>query len=148
MRNFERYCENYESIENYEKALADNFKGWCCHHRKGIYISKKELKALGLYYNRPAEELVFLTESEHRSLHSKGESHPMYGKHHSEESKKKMSDIKKGKRHTEETKKKLSELNSGEKTLFMVNIILKKLKRECQTLGTMISTFQLKQKIK
>lgn len=118
MRNFERYCKDYENIENYEAAKKDNFVGWCCHHRKGINISKKELKTLGMYYNRPAEELIFLTESEHSSLHSKGESHPMYGKHHSEESKKKMSDIKKGKHHTEETKNKLSELNSGEKNSF------------------------------
>ena len=28
-----RYCKDYENIENYDKALADNFKGWHCHHR-------------------------------------------------------------------------------------------------------------------
>ena len=26
-RNFEKYCKDYEKIENYEKALADNFVG-------------------------------------------------------------------------------------------------------------------------
>lgn len=87
---FERYCKEYENIENFEKAKADNFKGWCCHHRlethtsdgerRPVDITQKELKALRMYYNRPAEELIFLTTSEHRSLHTKGESNPMYGK--------------------------------------------------------------------
>ena len=26
------FCKNPENIENYEKAKADNFKGWHCHH--------------------------------------------------------------------------------------------------------------------
>lgn len=103
---FERYCKDYENIENYEKAKKDEFKNWVCHHIKGENISRRKLKALGLYYNRPAEELIFLTESEHNSLHSKG-------KMYSEEAKKKMSEAHKGKKHSEETKKKLSEMNKG-----------------------------------
>ena len=81
MRNFERYCKDYENIENYKKAKADNFKGWHCHHRlethnsdderRPIDITVAELKALGMYYNRPASELIFLTSREHKSLHSK-----------------------------------------------------------------------------
>ena len=39
----------------------------------------------------------------------------MYGKHHSEASKKKMSEIKRGKKTSEETKKKQSEALKGEK---------------------------------
>ena len=101
-QNFKRYCKDYENIENYEKAKADNFKGWCCHHRKGVDIITEELKALGMYYNRPASELIFLTRSEHKSLHQKG-------KQFSEETKKKMSEVKKGKPKSEETKKKMSE---------------------------------------
>ena len=31
--NFKLYCKDYENIENYEKAKADNFIGWHCHHR-------------------------------------------------------------------------------------------------------------------
>lgn len=42
MRNFEIYCKNYQYIENYEKALADNFKGWLCHHRLETYNSDGE----------------------------------------------------------------------------------------------------------
>ena len=71
---FERYCKDYENIENYDKAKADNFVGWCCHHRKGVYIAVEKLKALGMYYNRHASELIFLTESEHDILHKKGKS--------------------------------------------------------------------------
>ena len=154
---FERYCKNYQSIENYEKAKKDNFKGWHCHHRlethtsdgerRLVDITQKELKALNMYYHRPPEELIFLPRSEHeafrkgkpRSAETRnklsaankgntyakgkpawnkgkkmseeycrkcsesqkgkqaGEKHPMYGKHFTEESKKKMSDAKKGK---------------------------------------------------
>jgi hypothetical protein len=42
------------------------------------------------------------------------ENHPNYGKHHSEEAKKKMSDAHKGKYHSEKTKKKMSEAKKGE----------------------------------
>ena len=104
---FERYCKDYENIENYWKAAADNFVDWVCHHRKGENISRNKLKALGLYYNRPAEELIFLTESEHNSFHGKR-------KKHSEEAKKKISEAHIGKKHSEKTKKKLSEINKGE----------------------------------
>ena len=97
-RIFEKYCKDYENIENYEKAKADNFVGWCCHHRKGVYIQTEELQALGMYYNRPASELIFLTVSEHRKLHK-----------FSEETKNKMSEAHKGHTVSEETRKKISE---------------------------------------
>ena len=129
--NFEKYCKDYENIENYEKALADNFKGWDCHHRlethnsdgerRLIDITQKELKALGMYYNRPAEELIFLTTSEHRKLHKCSEeakkkmSESRKGKHLSEETRKKLSEANKGKQKSEETKNKLSTANKGEK---------------------------------
>lgn len=71
--------EEWEQIENYQLAKKDNFDGWCIHHRlethnsdgqrRLINLSREELKALDMYYNRPANELVFLTNSEHTSLH-------------------------------------------------------------------------------
>ena len=147
---FEIYCKDYENIENYQKALADNFKGWNCHHRlethnsdgerRLVDISRNELKALDMYYNRPASELIFLTESEHSRLHMKGK-HPSEearkkmseakknmsaetrkkmgeankGKHLSEEQKKKISEAQKGKHHSEESKKRMSEAAKGKK---------------------------------
>ena len=129
-QNFKRYCKYYENIENYEKAKADNFMGWCCHHRlethnsdgerRLVDITADELQALGMYWNRPAEELIFLTRREHGILHNKGEHHTMYGKHLSEEHKIKISESMKGKpawnrgKHvSDETRKKISEGNKG-----------------------------------
>ena len=75
------YCipEEIEQIENYELAKSDNFKGWHIHHRlethnsdgerRLVNLSMAELIALDMYYNRPSSELIFLTISEHRSLH-------------------------------------------------------------------------------
>ena len=37
---FERYCKNYQDIENYEKAKKDNFKGW--YNNGKINIMAKE----------------------------------------------------------------------------------------------------------
>ena len=73
---YKLYCKDYENIENYEKALADNFKGWDCHHRKEVEFSRKELIALGMYYNVSSEELVFLTRAEHNKLHKEGKPLP------------------------------------------------------------------------
>lgn len=44
-----------------------------------------------------------------------GENNPMYGKHHTEETKKEMSETRKGKKFTEEHKKKISEAQKGKK---------------------------------
>ena len=147
---FERYCKNYQDIENYEKAKKDNFVGWECHHRlethtpggeiRTVIITAAELKALDMYYNRPASELIFLIKSEHNRLRryteesrrkmselKKGEKNPNYGKPSwnkgkkmSEEARKKMGEAKKGKNNpnygkhfSEEHKKKLREAHKG-----------------------------------
>ena len=129
--NLKYYCKDYENIENYEKALKDNFKGWECHHklethnsdgeRRLVDISRKELIALDMYWHRPASELIFLTISEHISLHNKGNKH-FLGKHHSEETRNKLAKAKKGKytgenssfygkHHSEEAKKRIGAAN-------------------------------------
>lgn len=145
---FEISCNDIENVENYDKAKADNFKGWVCHHRlethtsdgerRLVDIEAKELMALGMYYHRPASELIFLTESEHSSLHNKGkpksEEHKRKigeagkGRHMSEETRRKMSEAHKDKPHqgywkgkkrghmgpmSEETKRKIAESNKG-----------------------------------
>lgn len=73
------YCDDFEKIENYEQAKSDNFKGWQLHHRlethnsdgerRLVDIGFEELKALGMYYHRPAEELILMKMVEHRRLH-------------------------------------------------------------------------------
>ena len=73
---------------------------------------KKELIAVGAYYNRPARELIFLRADEHRSLHTKGNT-VWVGRHHSEETKRKMSAQRKGRKLTDEWKRKISETKRG-----------------------------------
>ena len=117
---YKQYCKDYEKIENYYKAKKDNFKGWECHHRletwtsdgerRPVDITATELKALGMYYNRPPEELIFLRKGEHTALRKvsaetrkklreakKGKPGPNKGKKFSEEHKKKMAESHKGK---------------------------------------------------
>ena len=74
-----KYCkEDISLIENYEQAVNDNNQMWVCHHKEEIKVlpsgmtvihSYKELKEKGLYYGRPANELIFLTKKEHQRLH-------------------------------------------------------------------------------
>jgi len=107
---YKRYCSDIENVENYEDAKKDNFKGWHCHHRlethnsdgkrRSVDIAADELKALDMYYNRPADELIFLTIYEHGRLHMKG-------KHLSEETRKKLSAAHKN--ISAETRNKMSE---------------------------------------
>ena len=152
--NFEKFCKDYENIENYEKAKKDNFKRWECHHRlethtsdgirRVVDIPYKELIALGMYYNRPASELIFLTTREHRA-YNKGKRHTeeskkknaeahkgnknMLGKKHSEESKKKMRESHKGKKMSEESKNKNREAHKGMR--FFNNGKINKRAKEC-----------------
>lgn len=116
-KRIQKYCcEDISKIENYEKAKANNFKGWHCHHRlethtsdgerRLVDITQKELKALDMYYDRPSSELIFLTKSEHNSLHKKGIKL-------SEETRNKIAESLKGIKLSEEHKKKLSEAHKG-----------------------------------
>ena len=119
------YCRQPDLIENYSKAIADNSEIWACHHRlethnsdgerRLVDILETELIALGLYYDRPPEELIFLTQSEHMRLHRIGKPGAMKDKHHSEETKRKMSEAHKGKPKSEEHKRKLSEAHKGQR---------------------------------
>ena len=121
--NRKSYCsEPLDLIENYQQALAENFKGWDIHHRleiqpDGTRVSRQELKDNGLYYERPANELVFMRHGEHRMLHNIGNTY-MKGHKHSEESRKKNSLAHRGKHASAETRKKQSEANSGENNPF------------------------------
>jgi len=64
-------CEDISLIENYENAIADNTTRWICHHKKGLSMSRSELKKNNLYYHQPASDLIFLTAAEHWRIHGK-----------------------------------------------------------------------------
>ena len=131
-QNAKSYCsEDISLIENYHKAIADKDKMWHCHHRleissNGERISHKDLIKQGLYYNRPASELIFLTNIEHKRLHQSGKklsdetkikiSKYRSGKQMSEKQKRKISESMRGKKRpprSEEWKRKISEANCG-----------------------------------
>ena len=120
-------CEDLSKIENYDVAINDKSQTYDCHHRlethylngeeRDIIMTHDELITSGIYYNRPASELIFLTRKEHNKVHEKyvvsrstspealyknsihnmGELNGFYGKHHSSETKKIISENRKGK---------------------------------------------------
>lgn len=125
-KGIKRFCKDYAKIENYDKAIVDTTQVWQCHHRlethnsdgerRLVDLSKEELIALDMYYDRPPEELIFLKSAEHVSLHHKGKpsiSKGMKGKHHSEEAKRKISEALKGRIIPSETIRKRSESFKG-----------------------------------
>ena len=127
------YCsEPIENIENYQQALAENFKWWDIHHRleiqkDGTRVSRQELIDQNLYYGRPASELVFMRREEHISLHHKdkvisADTHLKLsvnngrfwkGKHLSEESRQKIAEAHRGKHHSAEHRQKIAEAFTG-----------------------------------
>lgn len=83
LKNAKMYCkDDLSKIENFDKSSANNFVGWQVHHRletnlEGeVVVTADTLKRLGMYFDRPYFELIFLTVSDHRKLH----------KNHTEES--------------------------------------------------------------
>lgn len=105
------YCRKPELIENYDKAIADTTQTWNCHHRKEELYSQKELKERNEYFDVSPEDLIFLTVAEHHKIDSKckrvseahkgllaGSKNPMFGHHHSEESKRKISESQKNRK--------------------------------------------------
>ena len=96
-QTWRHYCTDpLDNIEHYEEALAEGFKGWCIHHRleiksDGTRVSRQELKDNGLYYDRPASELIFMRKREHHRLHNTGEGNALFGKSMPEEVKNKIS---------------------------------------------------------
>lgn len=89
------YCkEDISLIENYDIAVNDKNRKWVVHHRGEILpcgrYGRIVLKKFGLYYHRPACELIFMTRTEHIKLHTIGNMYCL-GKHHSDQTKEKMS---------------------------------------------------------
>lgn len=69
-RHIKKYCrEDISLIKNYDKAVNDTTEIWECHHINEWTFTKYELIQMNMYYNRPANELIFLTKSEHCKIH-------------------------------------------------------------------------------
>lgn len=94
IKHAKMYCADYTLIENYREAVEDTTQVWHCHHRRETDegLTRTELIKQKLYYHRPASELIFLTESAHRSIHDRVR--PPFHK----EWRDKMSKAKKGKK--------------------------------------------------
>ena len=134
LNNWKKYCsEPLELVENYAAAKADNFAGWCIHHKleikkDGTRVSVQELKDQGLYFGRPAEELVFMRTTEHARMHMTGLacsittrqkiSKTMTGILIKETTRLKISESLKGRTLSEEHCKNLSAANLGDKNPF------------------------------
>lgn len=132
------YCNgDITKIENYELAVADNTQTWVCHHRlethnsddakRLVHIQKKELIELDMYYNRPPEELIFLTSDEHSKLHHKG-------KTLSEETKQKLS--KAGKSLSKEVKQKRNDSHKKKVLCIETGEIFKSVNEAADFAGT------------
>lgn len=96
---------------------------------EGAYVDhintiRDDNRAENLRWVTPKENCNNTLTKENLSEAHKGENNPMYGKHHTEETKNKISEAKKGKycgennhnygkHHSEETKQKISEANKG-----------------------------------
>lgn len=131
--------ENYEQAVNDENKwhihhrLETHFSDGT-ERPKNAQITKAELKALDMYNHRPPEELIFLPIEQHISLHRngseltreqkkrisetlkgkmKGSGNGMYGKKHSEEARKKMSEKRKGQGWIDGQKERYSETVKG-----------------------------------
>lgn len=66
---YTKYCNDIINVTNFELAKIDKFEDWDLHHINGEKMSVAEMKKAGLYFNRPANEFIFLKHSEHRRLH-------------------------------------------------------------------------------
>lgn len=95
------------------------------NHMFGKHLSDETKRKLSLAHKgKPSNKKgIPLSEETRRKISENhcdcsGEKSPFYGKHHSEESKRKLSLTHKGKHLSEETKKKISESQSGEKNHF------------------------------
>ena len=116
--------DDLSKIENYAEAVASP-ELWHCHHRREAVYSRDGLLEIGEYWHRPAAELIFLTESEHHSLHSRGRclsdetrqkiAEAMAGKPCSDEHRRKIGDANRGRIMSDETKRKMSEAQAGKR---------------------------------
>jgi group I intron endonuclease len=118
------HIKGRKNSPKYLQELAQKYGGWNCAVFIILRETKTEQRALlfeQAYINRSKNNPMLLNHNKnvlkapdmsgenHPMFGLRGENNPNFGKHLSEETKKKMSEVRMGKRHTEETKKKISE---------------------------------------
>src|SRR5574344_1040779 len=121
--SLEKYCTDYQNIDNYEEAVKSPLR-YDLHHRREISENKSRKQLI-------AEELIFIEAGEHIRLHKEGKNlsaesrqkisesqkgnHYVLGHHWnlSDETRQKISAAKKGKNLSEETRKKMSDAKKG-----------------------------------
>ena len=117
LRTVKEFCKDYTQIENYEEAINDKTETWICHHILGEILRREQLIAHDFYYDVPSCMLKFVTKAEHNKIHK-----PNKGIHHTEETRRKMSESHKGKPawnkgkhgiYSEDTRRKISEAMKG-----------------------------------
>ena len=116
------FCKDpLNQIENWDKAITDDTQTWDCHHRLEIELgmTRQQLIDAGLYFDRPASELIMLTHTEHAALHSlyDGKALKMNeawrGHHHTDVARRKIAEAHRGRKMSEEAKRKVSEAQRG-----------------------------------
>lgn len=142
-----KLCKEFTKIENYSQAVLDTSQKWECHHKLETHylkngkwverdeeVSREELIKDGLYFDRPYNELIFLTKTEHISMHNRNrydkDIFTTKGMHHSEETKEKISTSMEGHRVSEKAKEKMSEKRKNNYFWFNNGIVNKRAK-EC-----------------
>lgn len=123
--NLKYFCIEPEKVEGYDKAMTDTKHSYHIHHRLETHFSDgtprpynaqltvEELIALDMYYNRPANELIILTASEHKKLHTPWNKDKVGVEPRSEETKKKISDYQKTHTNSGRWKKGQAAYNKG-----------------------------------
>ena len=102
-------CRKYNSKDAYYNMWGHNLDGSFEYGKYVVFMTRAEHAS----HHRPhkgkhhSEETKQKISANHANF--KGEKHPMYGKSHSEETKQKIREAMKGKQHAEETKMKMSE---------------------------------------
>ena len=86
---------------------------WMCANQADIPDGYDIHHIDGNKQNNSIYNLELVEQFKHRSEHKIGFKHYLYGKHHTDETKRKISEHKKGFKHTEESKKKMSKAKKG-----------------------------------
>lgn len=89
-------CEDISLIRGYERAVNDTTQVYDIHHLDGVFYTKEQLIAMGMYYKVPAMALLFMTRSEHRKIHCAFNGNGLEGREVSNETRRKISDKLKG----------------------------------------------------